>query len=225
LKKVLFIILISLISNLFAGELNFDERIINISEILFYPQMPSEPDKVNKKIEEQACEKVKMEHYADVSDDTTFASDINAPLSSYTITVIYYSWDYSIKSLYRDINSKMIIEPEKSSMIEQYISDYNKSEKFYISFDFPDAYSYDVDINNYNIIMFDDKGNRCDTTSISELGFTAHHIGDTLYDCKGYLVEFPKLDENKTKVEIVIAGGSQDKKLGFRWIFQQGSGN
>jgi len=64
-------------------------------------------------------------------------------------------------------------------------------------------------------------GKRYSLLSIEEISTDYGYDGDYMYVTSFYLAYFEKLPEEKEKIELVLAGGFQeDKKLGFRWIFE-----
>jgi hypothetical protein len=228
-------------SALAIADLNYDDKKVKLKELIQYPETPASPGEIGKKDFDKAEKRVTISHKAKIGGAGGFAKDMlkgtfgvggKSSFEDYEIKVKYTTWDMIVKGICRESNIKMLTEEQTLEMLEEAKEDYNSAERFLVGFAFPDNYAGDADIENWNVLMFDESGNRYESVGITQTGGNVAQSGyKTWTDATGkeqvtgyivnqYLVEFPKVAEKKGKIELVIAGGAtEDKRLGFRWVF------
>jgi hypothetical protein len=210
---LLIIVAFSVLMSAYADDIEWKDK--EVEDITPYPDIPDNGDSIKKKeVDESVNEST-------IKKETRMGGWFGKPC---TFKVCYVTWDWIIKNVLRDINTQMLTEEEAESLISGKKEGYLKNEIFTVLTYVDDAQEKDGNLENWNVILFDENGNRYEPVEIDhdELkDISYEYFGSTLYVFRRYGIYFDKLPEDKGKIELVIAGGySDDKKLGFRWIFK-----
>ena len=235
------VILLLIAGTLQAADLSYDTKKVKLKDLAPYPDDPEKAEGISNKEMKKARGRVKIEHKALMGGAAGWFQDLGASAgktgtgrsAQYKITVVYNTWDLTITSAYRNINSKMLMDAQTQELIKTAKEEFPLAERFFITMKYTDEFAEDADLDNWNVLMFDRDGNRYEPTSVVKIGSEAtESLGATYYDATGkekaaevvindYVVTFEKLPEEKDKIELVMAGGAtEDKKLGFRWEFK-----
>ncbi len=225
-----------------AADLSYDKKKVKLKDLAAYPDDPEKAGEIGNKQMKKARDRVKIEHKALMGGAAGWFQDWAAETSGtgtgrsaeYKITVVYNTWDLTITSAYRNINSKMLMDAQAQELIKTAKDEFPLAERFFITMKYTDEFGADADLDNWNVLMFDQAGKRYEPTDVIRIGSEAtESLGATYYDATGkekaaevvinnYVVTFEKLPEGKEKIELIMAGGStEDKKLGFRWEFKK----
>jgi len=218
-----------------AADLNFDSKTVDAAKLLQYPTLPSNPDKIGDKDCNKVASKFTIKHVGKMGGGGGVFADImvrgltNASSGysgDYLVSARYMNWDTSATLICREVNAKMLSDTDKKKLIEDTKAKFDAAERFEIVMSYPSRWGADADLSNWNVIVYDDKGVRYSPVNIENISLVtdAAIVGrqDTnkTYVVNQYMISFPKLADEKTKIELILAGGAtEDKKLGFRWIF------
>jgi hypothetical protein len=224
------------------ADLNYDEKKVKLADLITYPNLPPDPGAIGKKDFDKADKMMSNSHRGSLGGGAGFAKDVlkgtfgaggKKAFDYYDVRVVYSTWDLIVKGVCRESNIKMLSEAQTRELLADAGAKYDDAERFYVALSFPDQFADDADLGNWNVLMFDEAGNRYEATNVTQTGKELAESGvSTWTDATGeehpagyvvnsYLVEFPKVPEKKEKIEFVMAGGaSADKRLGFRWIFK-----
>ena len=219
----------------YAADLNYDIKTIDVSKLLNYPTMPTQAEKIGNKDATKAANKFTINHSAKMGGAGGVFSDIlvrgltdasSGFSGNYYVSVRYAHWDTSAVVIAREVNSKMLTSEERQAMINEITEKLTNYERFFVGMSYPTRWAGDANLDNWKVIMFDSNGNRYNPVKIESESIVSDAIlvekqeTHKTYVSNLYTIYFQKLEGRQDKIELVLAGGaSEDKKLGFRWDF------